>query len=71
MMKEDDDYELEDYSQKISEFRDWLKRHFVTDGCGDPKVDGCLSCEAVLINQGLDAMIRIMKPPKAKATERC
>lgn len=58
--------ELDEYRQKIADFSKWLKTEFVTDGCGDPKVDGCMSCEAVLATQSLDAMVRIMAPPKRK-----
>lgn len=54
--------ELDEYRNKIENFSKWLKKEFVTQGCGDPKVDGCLSCEAVLATQSLDAMVRVIDP---------
>lgn len=57
-----DDMEIEEYAHKIGEFSKWLHRQFVVDGCGEPKVEGCLSCEAVLAIQSLTAMVRIILP---------
>lgn len=54
--------ELDGYHKKISDFSKWLKTEFVTDGCGDPKVEGCMSCEAVLASRSLDAMARLLAP---------
>ena len=54
--------ELDEYRNKIADFSKWLKTEFVTQGCGDPKVDGCMSCEAVLATQSLDAMVRVLDP---------
>jgi hypothetical protein len=61
--------ELDEYRQKIADFSDWLKKEFVTNGCGDPKVEGCLSCEAVLATQSLDAMVRVLAPPSPQQQE--
>jgi hypothetical protein len=61
--------ELDEYRAKISDFAEWLRKEFVTAGCGDPKADGCMSCEAVLAIQSLDAMVRVMAPATAAARE--
>jgi len=66
----EDNFGMDDYTAKISEFRKWLHHEFISDGCGDPKVDGCLSCEAVLVDQGLLTMMGIIDAyePKPKDT---
>lgn len=56
--------ELPEYQKKIADFSKWLKTEFVSQGCGEPKVEGCLSCEAVLATRSLDAMTRILEAPK-------
>lgn len=61
-----EDHEIEWYADKIAEFSKWLHREFVVDGCGDPKFEGCLSCEAVLAIQSLNSMQRIIAPPAKK-----
>jgi hypothetical protein len=60
---------IEQYQQKIRDFSEWLKLEFVTEGCGDPKVGGCMSCEAVLATQSLDAMVRLLAAPSPQQQE--